>query len=225
MKQYKGTSALMSENFSLGLIFKCLLFLQNLYESMTDKDTADISSSVHVNTKDIERQNLWSYFLLIFLTTKNKISIIHSQILKKLNPRKSPRMPPQSATRDTNGKASTSFLTRTFSQVNIGHNFDPSFFVQYLYTFGFCAIWKNCYHSIKGKHMTNNLILHKRARHHALCPLQECVFSIVYCIDIIFSIFEQHCPIVTEMQTHHTDTSPRWLKSGLPHDTFLNTVA
>ena len=135
-------------------------------------------------------------------------------------------MPPQSATRDTNGKASTSFLTRTFSQVNIGHNFDPSFFVQYLYTFGFCAICKKSFY-LFNKRLAHdkNLILHKRARHHALCPLKECIFSIVYCMDIIFSIFEQHSTIVTERQTLHTDTSPRWLTSSLPHNTFLNTVA
>ena len=35
-----------------------------------------------------------------------------SQIMRKLNPRKRPRIPPQSATRDRKGKASCSFSRR-----------------------------------------------------------------------------------------------------------------
>ena len=49
----------------------------------------------------------------------------HSQIIRKLNPRKSPRIPPQSATRDMNGNTSTSFLIKIFSLVNIGNSFNP----------------------------------------------------------------------------------------------------
>ena len=60
-KKYKGICVLISENFSMGLIFKCLLFLQNLYASMTDKDTADISSTVHLTHCETQFMQLFSF--------------------------------------------------------------------------------------------------------------------------------------------------------------------
>ena len=45
----------------MGLIFKCLLFLQNLYASMTDKDTADISSTVHLTHCETQFMQLFSF--------------------------------------------------------------------------------------------------------------------------------------------------------------------
>ena len=47
---------------------------------------------------------------------------IQSQIIRKLNPMKSPRQPPQSATRDAKENASCSFLTRTESLANTGNS-------------------------------------------------------------------------------------------------------
>ena len=47
---------------------------------------------------------------------------IQSQIIKKLNPMKSPRQPPQSATRDAKENAFASFLTMTESLANTGHS-------------------------------------------------------------------------------------------------------
>ena len=41
--------------------------------------------------------------------------MIQSQIIRKLNPMKSPRIPPQSATREPNGNAISSFKTCTVS--------------------------------------------------------------------------------------------------------------
>ena len=75
------------------------------------------------------------------MTQNMRKSIIHSQIIRKLNPRKSPRMPPQSATSDIKGKASTSFLTRIFSNENMGNSFDPDFQI-FRYTLGFSVICK-----------------------------------------------------------------------------------
>ena len=45
---------------------------------------------------------------LLFLDKLSTIFIIQSQIMRKLKPMKRPRMPPQSATREMKGKASSS---------------------------------------------------------------------------------------------------------------------
>ena len=127
----------------------------------------------------------------MILMTQNKIkSIIHSQIIRKLNPKNSPRMPPQSATRESRGKASISLLTRIFSTENIGHNLNPVVPSYGMYTLGFSLICKilTCLH-VRNKIKIRNLILHKRARHQALCYFHEIVFSIVYCLPIKIIIF------------------------------------
>ena len=51
----------------------------------------------------------------------------HSQTIRKLNPKNSPRMPPQSATSESSGNASSSFRTRIFLVANNGHSSDTLF--------------------------------------------------------------------------------------------------
>ena len=74
----------------------------------------------------------------LFLVTHFSSSMtIQSQIIRKLNPMKSPRQPPQSATRDGKENAFSSFLTMTESLENTGH----SSVLALVITHGFCS---NC---------------------------------------------------------------------------------
>ena len=69
------------------------------------------------------------YFYSISINFLNKIITrywIQSQIIRKLNPTKSPRTPPQSATREENGNASTSFWIWMISVLKIGRKIVPT---------------------------------------------------------------------------------------------------
>ena len=115
------------------------------------------SAQPHLDTPETTSTWTWTLHLmyvlfiqiLMTLMIQNiRKSIIHSQIIRKLNPRKSPRMPPQSATRESRGKASISLLTRIFSNENTGHNLNPVVPSYGMYTLGFSLICKilTCLH-------------------------------------------------------------------------------
>ena len=59
------------------------------------------------------------YFWLLFIANwiKQQKFINNSQTIRKLKPKKSPRTPPQSATRESKEKANSSFRTRILSLV------------------------------------------------------------------------------------------------------------
>ena len=59
---------------------------------------------------------------LLLVASLSSRRTIQSQIIRKLNPMKSPRQPPQSATRDAKENASSSLLTRTESLANTGNS-------------------------------------------------------------------------------------------------------
>ena len=63
---------------------------------------------------------------LILCAKNTKIFHNHSHNIRKLNPKNRPRTPPQSATRELKGKATSSLLTRILSPANSGHTCIPS---------------------------------------------------------------------------------------------------
>ena len=66
------------------------------------------------------------YEIYFFIFTQNRMKfIIHSQSIRKLKPKNSPRMPPQSATRESAGNAITSFRTKIMSFPKTGFNVLP----------------------------------------------------------------------------------------------------
>ena len=161
-----------------------------------------------------------------------------SQIMRKLNPMKRPRMPPQSATSEMKGKASSSLWTSTMLLENIGWYIVVVFSIgvksgsSLTYIHQKVRVWvcKREFLSIKLKDYktmstATYFIFHEWTWHQTFCFLH---YIFPYHSTNSFKFTGKFCQqgkIVTERQTRNTDFSPRWLTAYLDHDAFVNTVS
>ena len=133
---------------------------------------------------------------------------------------KSPRTPPQSATREPKENASSSLLTVTVSLANAVH----SSVLPVAVTCGSCGIYFKMLNSCFIAKILYR-ILHECAWHQAFCVFKYFTSDHATYSLILWRIFSQKLQIITQGQPYHIKSSPWWHASSIPHDVFHYTLS